>query len=346
MTSRSIPWQGLAIIHACAANADWGQLLLLTVDGGLHGVNLDSGQTCALAQLELPEPKPCNPYWHRGFAVHVAVSGDFAAVVDDGGSFGMLVNLRGGKLQATLHGGDYHPDTVPFSIAFTQHQGRDVLIHRTDWCQLDVMDCASGANLTQRDELGHKQEHDLDYFHGGLQLSPSGAQILDDGWVWAPVAIPVVWSVQAWLNGNLWESEDGPTRKALAQGEDWSVATTWLDEDHVAIWNIANWDDEGFGDCGHAPGVTVFDIHAPKPEEGVGGRMWPMPGLPQARHLHCMGSTLVVVGEGQSWLWNVNTRELLAHWSDFAPQCLQRQRGELLQWSAQEIWLNSSLLDL
>ncbi len=63
----------------------------------------------------------------------------------------------------------------------------------------------------------------------------------------------------------------------------------------------------------------------------------PMPGLPPARHLHCVSGRLLVVGEGQGWLWDVPTRELLCHWPDFAPQGWHAQRGELIEWSAQQI---------
>ena len=338
---RSIDWQGQPIIHACTAQADWGQLLLLTVDGGLYGLNLDSGRSQPLARLNLPEPTAPTPHWSHGFKVHCALSGDYAVLVNDGGTFGLLVDLRIGQPLKPLHGGDYHPETVPFSIAFTQHQGRDVLIHRTGWNQLDVMDCATGKNLTERptehDRLAHEEPHYLDYFHGRLLPNPSHTWLLDDGWVWAPVGIPTVWSLPAWLNGNPWESEAGPTRRRLAQGADWDLPSVWLDDARIAIWNVANWDDDGFGDCVPAPGVAIFNITEPEPDEGHGGQIWPMPGLPAAKHLHYQNGQLLVVSADQSWVWDVNTRGLLAHQPDFAPQCFHQARGELIEWSAQTL---------
>ena len=111
----------------------------------------------------------------------------------------------------------------------------------------------------------------------------------------------------------------------------------WLDDARIAIWNVGNWDDDGFADCMYAPGVVIFDIHVPRPDEGHSGQVWPMPDLPRARHLHCVNGRLMVVGEGQSWLWNVDTRKQLAHWPDFAPQGWHEQRQQLLEWSAQQI---------
>lgn len=337
MKLRSIDWPGSPIVHACTAQASWGQLLLLTEDGALHGLDLDSGRSWQLAKLELPEPTAPTAYWPHGFKVHCALSGDHAVIADDGGTFGVLVNLRTGEPAAQLFGGDYHPRTVPFSIAFTRHQARDVLLHRTDWNRLDAMDCATGENLTERDGLEFGQPHYLDYFHGRLLLNPSQQWLLDDGWVWAPVGIPTVWSVPAWLDGNRWESENGPTRRRIAQGEGWNQPCVWLDDARIAIWNVGNWDDDGFADCMYAPGVVIFDIHVPRPDEGHSGQVWPMPDLPRAQHLHCVNGRLMVVGEGQSWLWNVDTRKQLAHWPDFAPQCWHEQRQQLLEWSAQQI---------
>ena len=371
---RSMDWPGQPIVHACTAQADWGQLLLLTQDGGLQGLNLDSGRSQLLAQLDLPERTAPTPYQRNsGFKVHCALSGDYAVVADDGGTFGLLVNLRTGQPLKQLHGGDYHTDIVPFSIAFTQHQGRDVLIHRKDWNRLDAMDCATGKNLTERptehDRLADEQSRYLDYFHGRLLPNPSHTWLLDDGWCWGAVGIPMVWSLPAWLGGNPWESEDGPTHRRVAQGVEWDLPCVWLDDEHIAIWNVGNWDDYGFGDCVPAAGVTLFDIHAAAPEDGHAGELWPMPGLPWARQLHAIDGKLLVVaadrttttmeataadgaGSGQpgqgaalaeqpaaqgSWLWDVASRQLLAHWPQFAPQLLHPERRQWLQWTAQSI---------
>ena len=94
---RRIDWPGQPIVHACIAQADWGQLLLLTNDGGLHGLNLDSGRSQPLARLNLPEPTAPTPHWSHGFKVHCALSGDYAVLVNDGGTFGLLVDLRIGQ---------------------------------------------------------------------------------------------------------------------------------------------------------------------------------------------------------------------------------------------------------
>jgi hypothetical protein len=139
-------------------------------------------------------------------------------------------------------------------------QGRTVAIHRTDWNRLDVSDPSTGELLTDRSPTGWHQgqerpEHYLDYFHGALYVSPGGTRIADDGWVWHPVGIPRVWSLDRWLSENVWEPEDGPSKMELcARSYYWGEAVTWIDERFIAIGGIGE-DDELMID-----GVRIFDL--------------------------------------------------------------------------------------
>jgi len=74
--------------------------------------------------------------------LHVSWRGDFAAVVNDYGRHGQVLDLRSGRVTMMLDGGDYHPETVPFSLAFFEARGRPVVIHRSDWNRLDLSDPA------------------------------------------------------------------------------------------------------------------------------------------------------------------------------------------------------------
>lgn len=105
--------------------------------------------------------------------LHASSCGDFAAVANDYGRHGQVLDLRSGRVTMTLDGGDYHPETVPFSLAFFEARGRTVVIHRSDWNRLDLSDPASGELLTVRETPGFGEDrkqppHYLDYFHGGL----------------------------------------------------------------------------------------------------------------------------------------------------------------------------------
>jgi hypothetical protein len=159
-----------------------------------------------------------------------------------------------------LDGGWYRPDTVPFSIGFVVHDDRTLLVHRTAWNRLDVSDPAGGELLTSRGPTAYgkgepRPAHYLDYFHGALSISPGGRWVLDDGWVWAPVGVPTVWDLRSWMTGNVWESEDGPSRRWICQRDyAWDRPTCWLGEDLLAISGIGD-DDEAM-----LTGVELFDV--------------------------------------------------------------------------------------
>jgi hypothetical protein len=126
--------------------------LLLTQGGQIGLFDADSGEWDLLARATVPA-EPGHEPWagHRlRQRLHGDPLGDFAAVVNDYGHHGQVIDLRTGTVTLTLHGGSHHPETVPFSVAFARYQGRTVVIHRTDWNRLDVSDAATGELLTCR----------------------------------------------------------------------------------------------------------------------------------------------------------------------------------------------------
>ncbi|WP_330323911.1 WD40 repeat domain-containing protein [Streptomyces pseudovenezuelae] len=191
--------------------------------------------------------------------LHSPPDGMFAAVVNDYGRFGEVIDLRTGEVTLDLESEGHHSETVPFSLAFGQHLGRCVVIHRTEWNRLDVSDAQTGEALTARSSPAPTDgvdlpEHYLDYFHGALFVSPDGKRILDDGWIWHPIGVPSVWDLDPWIEGNVWESEDGPSRVEVCDRADyWDHAMTWLDSARVAIGGI------GDHDAGMRPGARIFD---------------------------------------------------------------------------------------
>jgi hypothetical protein len=149
----SLAWRGATIVDACAVNAAYGHLLVLTADGGLHGVDMASHTVTPLCQITLPVfdiDDDGHVFASPTLRLHASVNGEFAAIVVDRGRVGLLVSTVNGKVIMSLDGGDYCEYTVPFSAAFVCHEGRDVLIHRTAWNRLEASDAASGALLTER----------------------------------------------------------------------------------------------------------------------------------------------------------------------------------------------------
>lgn len=76
----------------------------------------------------------------------------------------------------------------------------------------------------------------MDYFHGQLVVSPDGNWVADNGWIWHPMGAIATWNLDRWLTENVWESEDGPSRRALWWGKyDWNDSICWLNEHEIGI---------------------------------------------------------------------------------------------------------------
>ncbi|MFJ9348355.1 hypothetical protein [Streptomyces sp. NPDC101237] len=235
--------------------------LALSEDGTISRWDMDAGthETVGTTTVEAePDREPWNDR-HLRRRLHASHDGGFAAVVNDYGRFGEVIDLRTGEVTLALDNQGDHEETVPFSLAFARSRGRCVVVHRTAWNRLDVSDAQTGVLLTDRSLPAHTAteavpEHHLDYFHGSLYVSPDGRRILDDGWVWHPVGIPAVWDLAPWIDGNVWESEDGPSRIDVCVREYyWDHGMTWIDSTLVAV--------EGLGDDDEAmrPGARIFD---------------------------------------------------------------------------------------
>jgi hypothetical protein len=250
--------------------------LLLAEDGRLIHFDANTAETRDVGSTTVPSETCESPFDGHVLTrrLHTSPDGRFAAVVNDYGRYGQVIDLESGIVTLHLDGGDYCSETVPLSFAFARWQGRVIAVHRTDWNRLDISDAADGHLLTERSPTSYRQgeqrpRHYLDYFHGALYLSPDGTQIVDDGWVWHPFGVAVIWSLQSWLSENVWEAEDGATRKDLC-GRDhyWDHAIAWIDAGTVAIG--------GIGDAWGAiiDGARIFDTTSTVCEPGYGYGLW------------------------------------------------------------------------
>ena len=278
--------------------------------------------------------------------LHASQDGQFAALVNDYGRYGQVIDLRSGKITLKLDGGDYHPETVPLSFAFASRQGQVVTIHRTAWNRLDISDPSTGELLSERGPTSYRSgeqrpQHYLDYFHGALYVSPQGTRILDDGWVWHPVGIPVVWSLEQWLSGHIWESEDGPTKRDVcARTYYWDHGVAWLDEKTVAIGGI------GDDDAEMVDGARVFDMTL----SGAAGPQW-RSDWSWAREMSVFAGPAGRFFSDGNWLYSVE-KDGLSRWdpkagvrtgriNSFCPthhhvdagELVQLRQGSLLRWS-------------
>jgi hypothetical protein len=306
--------------------------LLLTEQGVVGRFDADAGTWVRLAVTSVPDEPGHKPWVGHVLRrrLHVSADGNFAAIVNDYGQHGEVLDLGSGRRTMLLDGGDGHADTVPFSFGFIAHAGRVLAIHRTAWNRVDVSDAATGQLLTPREPTSYSRgeprpPHYLDYFHGRLLVSPDGAHILDDGWVWQPYGLPVVWSLDAWLDSNVWESDDGPSLKTLCwRGYYWDHAMIWMDAKTVLVGGIGS-DDDAMVD-----GVRVFDIELPhKSDRFSVAEMFAFAG-PSGDFL-CDGRWLYSTDETGTSVWDPNDGARTGRLAGFVGTRVHRGARELAE---------------
>jgi hypothetical protein len=227
----------------------------------------------AVDQLTLEWVKDrCKP------ALHTCVDGRFAAVVNDYGRYGAVVDLMSGSIVLTVDRGDYHVEQTPFPVAFLYGGQRTVVAAATTWNRLDAFDPATGRLLTDRvttwtaDEP--RPDHALDYFHGALHPSPDGHWLLDDGWAWHPTGVPLLIDAAAWLTGQVYAAEYGRPLTSRVHG--WDQPAVWIDNDTIALQRIGDDDDQMID------GVQLFDAPSGRRTgmfAGPAGPMWAHQGM-------------------------------------------------------------------
>ena len=265
--------------------------------------------------------------------LHMAPSGRFAAMANDYGRFGVVVDVESNAVTMRLDGGEYYPETVPFSLALAALGEHEVVVHRTSWNRLDVSDPASGELLTDRPSPtwspGRRPEHGLDYFHGRLYLSPDGTRLLDDGWVWHPVGIPEAWDLGRWLSENVWESEDGPSKVSLGgRAYYWDHGMCWIDSQRVALEGI------GSDDIEIIAGARIFDVT----EESASRRAKELLEFPgPTGQFFSDGTRLFSADPAGLSIWKLATGARTGRIAGFTPQYHARAAGELVELRGDEV---------
>lgn len=157
------------------------------------------------------------------------------------GQHGVVVNLNTGSVTMRLSRDNYHIIHSIFPIAFCEIKGRLLLIHGTAWNRLDISDPYSGRLITDRSLTPYRKgdprpEHYLDYFHSELVVSPNQEWIADNGWIWSPAGGVMSWNLRRWVEENVWESEDGPSKRPLcARWYYWDGSLCWMGDQTLAV---------------------------------------------------------------------------------------------------------------
>lgn len=269
----------------------------LSFDGTLFSIDLTKRSMVAL--FRIPEG---TLDLNEKAMLRVSHTGDWIAVVNTKGQHGIVADAKSGQTTLLLDRGNYHEDVSTFSVALFEWEGRTLVVHATAWNRLDVSEARTGMLLTDRSPTSYQQgethtQHDLDYFHCALTVSPNQQFIVDTGWVWHPVGVIASWSIPNWLQQNVWESENGDSKREFCdRAYYWDSPTCWLDNRHLAVWGYGQ--DEAW----QIPAICVFDVVTGKQDRWFPG---PKGNLVFDEHLFSWDK------EGMT-VWDVSTGERLA----------------------------------
>ncbi|MFF3722412.1 hypothetical protein ACFYYM_08595 [Streptomyces erythrochromogenes] len=309
--------------------------VLLADDGRVLRWNTETGTCTEAARTTVTVPDDAEPWCDRQQALrlHASRDGAFAAVVIDYGRTGEVVDLTTGAVTLRLENDGYHSATVPFSLAFTEHAGRTVLLHRSQWCVIEATDPATGVRLA-RIPADDPASAWSGHFHGALHPSPAGTRIASDAWVWHPVGRTVAWNLDQWLTDgdDAWNRDIGWSALP-ACAYHWDRPVVWLDEDRLVLGGLGDDDDE------LVAGARVFDLtrRGPAGTAGTAEAIEPVEiatfGGPQGRFFTADGLLFSSSEDGLE-IWDPATGARLGTLPGFRPTHHDTLRGELVELSA------------
>lgn len=293
-TGLGAPLRDLVALPGSAASR-W---VAVTAAGRLAVIDLTARSSAVVADLDGVGVDPA-----QDLEVIASPDGKLAAVVEARGPSGVVVDLETGDITMLLDRGE-PAKAARYPVAFAAAAGdRVVLVAAAAWNRLDAFDPRTGDLLVQRPS-GHSQEHQLEYASSGLSASPDGAWLVDNGFTVEGAGLVSAFSLSAWLDGNPWEPDDGPSKRYLCQRWDfWDGPVTWIDQGTLAVFGY------GPSRASMIPAVILFDVATGEPLR------W-FPG-PQGPLVH--DDYLFSIGDDGVSVWDIAAGERLLHDPGFQP---------------------------
>jgi hypothetical protein len=235
------------------------------------------------------------------------------------GSYGAVIDLATGMTKMTFGRGWNDVGICKFPVAFcTACDGSPLLVHSSAWNRLDISDANSGRLLTERTPIpwsanGPAREHDLNFFHCQLLISPDQTWIAEDGLCYPykqgkdATGIPRIWNLQKWLHENVFESEDGSSIRTVgSRYELWDSPMCWINDQTLAVYGVDIEQLGGGNDPLVIDGVSILDAVA-------GKEISCFPGPIIGQQLHYDQVLIAFGAEAGTSVWDVKTGNRLWH---------------------------------
>jgi hypothetical protein len=131
--------------------------------------------------------------YHFGFNFDSAIhheDGQYVFIYQKLGTKGLLI--KDGEILREINRSYYHSNVYEYPAAFFTDNGKAYLAHcPISYCQLDFEDVETGELVTNI--AGRKP---ADIFHSRLEISSSGKSLMSKGWVWHPIDVINVYSIE------------------------------------------------------------------------------------------------------------------------------------------------------
>jgi hypothetical protein len=147
---------------------------------------------------------------------------------------GFVYNLQTRRITFNFERGNYQVHHCMFPVTFFTYENKEYLIAGKDWNRVDLYDPETGESLRERDLTNHQ----VDYFWGALHVSPDQKRVCTFGWHWGPVGQLTHFSIEKWMQGELYAMEK--LEYLSAEGNDWDYPMCWVNDDTIALWGDSN----------------------------------------------------------------------------------------------------------
>ena len=150
------------------------------------------------------------------------------------GRYGYVYDIHSSSIILELDRKTYHTEQTKFPIAFFVKNNDTLLIHCTDWNNLDVTNLSTQEILTER--INEREtKYYLDYFYGELTMSPDNSLIASSGWVWHPASYIKIINLNTWLTKNIHEPEEQNNTGYCIMSYYRDRALCWLDNESILL---------------------------------------------------------------------------------------------------------------
>jgi hypothetical protein len=158
---------------------------------------------------------------------------NYICLVENRQTKGIVLNLEIPGFKLELSRGEYQVEHCSFPIAFYSAENKDFLIHGTDWNRLDIT-CLDNLQIkTDRLVDYDSKTNYFDYFHSLLSVSPDGTHFSSNGWIWSPVDVITIYSVENFLKE--YELSQHSLYFGQTSGYFWDRPLCWIDNNMIAI---------------------------------------------------------------------------------------------------------------